>query len=254
MAAAGALFFNHQGLEVGWQRRQHLFLAVDESRSIVACDFEIVAVRDRVCRAGLDAIAAENTTRIVDVVNACVTLSAADTALFRIFCSFDVDAIRWAGRRTKETGHTLLKLIFVALQYMHAAKAFFKNSRTFWIYFRHGWLEHLLEGDAHTLGHGGRVVQNFVNQCHFRVLLPAHPVSQIPIAPPGRIIPAGSTGFEFRHIFFAAELDAKPVESIFVEAFYAFENPARLIDDEQSRHVVNSIGATHTIPVLFQIQ
>src|SRR5215471_19925650 len=70
-------------------RGQHIFLTVDQSRGVVAGLLEAVAVGNGVGRTRLDAVPAENAAVIVDVVNAGVTLSAADSHLVGILGGFD---------------------------------------------------------------------------------------------------------------------------------------------------------------------
>src|SRR5438552_18797094 len=73
-----------------------------------------MTVRDGIGRARFHAIAAENTARIIDVVHAGVTLARGNPVRTHIFSGFDINAIRWAGRRAEETTHTLLQTLLVA--------------------------------------------------------------------------------------------------------------------------------------------
>ena len=82
-----------------------------------------MAVRDGVGGAGLDAIAAEDAARVIDVVDLGVALAGGDALRFGILGGFDVDAIRWACGGAQETADALFEAVFVALQDVNAAIA-----------------------------------------------------------------------------------------------------------------------------------
>jgi hypothetical protein len=61
------------GLE--WRGIQELFFAEDQRVDVVGCQLEAVTVSDCVGGTRFDAVAAENTTRVVDIVHAGVALA-----------------------------------------------------------------------------------------------------------------------------------------------------------------------------------
>jgi len=100
---------------------EQLFFAIHQGIDVVRGEFESMAVRDGVGRAGLHAIAAENTARVVDVVNAGVTFAGGNTIRIRIFRGFDVNAIRRTRRRAQEAANAFFQAAFVAMQDVNAA-------------------------------------------------------------------------------------------------------------------------------------
>src|SRR4051812_6392246 len=153
------------GSHVCWPGGQHLLLAINEIGSIERSQFESVAMRDRVRRACLDAVSAENTAVVIDVVDSGVAFRAADPVLRSVFGGLDVNAVGGAGCRAQETGDTLLQPIFVALQHVRAAVARLnpgapQRAFAIRIILHNRGLEHLHEGDAHALGDGGNVLQD----------------------------------------------------------------------------------------------
>ena len=124
-----------------------------------------MSVRDRVRRTGLDTISAEDAAVVVDVVDLRVTLGAGDARLACIVRRLDVNAVRWAGRRTQEAGNALFQAILIALQHMGAAETVLKvraaiRSRAVRIVLYLGRLEHFAEGDRHSLGDTGNVAHD----------------------------------------------------------------------------------------------
>src|SRR6266481_7770677 len=100
----GGFFFHHRGMGAGRNGGQQAILAIDQRRSIVAGDLEVVPVRDGVGGAGFDAISAKDTAVVVDVVDLGVALAAADAGLAGVLCSLDVNAIGWTGRGAEKAG------------------------------------------------------------------------------------------------------------------------------------------------------
>jgi hypothetical protein len=145
---------------------QHLLLAVDQVAGVKAREFEAMAVGDGIRGTSLDAIAAENTSVVVDVVNLGIALRPTHPMLGGILRRLDVNAVRGTGRRAQEAGYTLFQSILIALQNVHAAETFLelgapKRSGPIGIVLYLRGLEHLHEGDAHTLGDGGNVLQDW---------------------------------------------------------------------------------------------
>ena len=87
---------------------QHSLFAINQCGSVVAGDFEAVAVGDGVGGTGFDAKAAEDAAVVIDVINLSVALAAADAELLGIFRRFDINAIGGAGGRAQETGDAFL--------------------------------------------------------------------------------------------------------------------------------------------------
>jgi hypothetical protein len=144
---------------------QHLFFAVDQVAGVKAGDFEAVPVSDCIRGTGLDAVSAENTSVVVDVINLSVTLRSADPMLGGILRRLDINAVRGTGRRTKETGDAFFQAVLIALQDVHTAKTLLKlgateRSRPVGIILHLRGLEHLHESDAHPLGDRGNVFQD----------------------------------------------------------------------------------------------
>src|SRR6266404_6862057 len=146
-------------------RRQHLFFAVDQIARIETRQLESMAMRNRIGRTSFHTIPTKYTSIIVDVVDAGVAFGARDSFFGGVFRSFYVDAIRGTGGGAEETGYTLFQSVFVALQNVHAAKAFlklcaFQRAGTVGIVLDDGWLKHLLQGDGHPLGDGADVFEH----------------------------------------------------------------------------------------------
>src|SRR5208337_588060 len=150
------------GSHVRRSRRQHLLFAVNQITGIETCQLKSMAVRNRIRRTSLYAIAAKYASIVVDVVDMSVAFGARNPFLGGVFRGFYVDAIGGAGGGTEETGHTLFQSVFVTLQHMHAAKAFlklraFQGAGPVGIVLDDGGLKHLLEGDGHPLSDGSDV-------------------------------------------------------------------------------------------------
>jgi len=150
---------------VCWPGGQHHLLAVDQIGSVESCQLKSVAMGDRVGRAGLDTISAENTAVIVDVIDLGVTLGATDAILRRILGRFNVDAVGRARSCAQKASHALLQSVFVALQHVRATETCLNSgsaqgSFPIRIVLHGRGLEHLHERDAHSLGDGGDIFQN----------------------------------------------------------------------------------------------
>src|SRR5258708_1483959 len=85
--------------DVGDLFGQQVLFPINQIARVKRCQFKSMAVGDGVCRAGFDAVAAENATVVVDVVNFGVTLGAADAVFFGVLGGFNVNAIRRTSRR-----------------------------------------------------------------------------------------------------------------------------------------------------------
>src|SRR5258708_33824717 len=122
-------------------------------------------MRDCVIRASFYTIPAENTSIVIYVVDAGVTLSAADPVLGCVIRGFNVDAVGRARSGAKEAGHTLLQSIFVALEHVGPTETGLdarpaKRTLAIGVVLDGGGLEHLHEGDAHAFGDGSDILKN----------------------------------------------------------------------------------------------
>src|ERR1700722_10131445 len=164
----GFSFPNHRWFGPRWNGSEHVLFGVDERRRVVARHFEAMPMSDGVGRTGFDAIPAENTAVIVDVINLRVTLAAADTHLIGVLGGFDIDAVGRARSRAKETGHAFFKTVLVTLQHVNSAKTLLQFRRLIRIIFRHGGRHHLLHRDSHAFGYSRRRAEYFTDDiCHF---------------------------------------------------------------------------------------
>src|SRR5581483_10629069 len=148
--------------------REHVFLAVNQSRRVVAGGLKTVAVRNGVGGTSLHAVAAEDAARIIDVVNLGVALAAADAQSVGVFRGFDVDAIGRAGGGAEEARHALFEAIFIALQHMRAAIALLEFGRRVRVVLGDGGIHHLAQGDRHALGDGGGGLEDVGNFGHWK--------------------------------------------------------------------------------------
>lgn len=118
-------------------------------------------MRDCVRGASLDAVAAKDAARIINIVNSCVALAGRDSLGFRIFRSLDVDAIRGARSGAKKAGNAFLQSVFVALKDVYAAIARLDGRRDLWEPFGGRLPEHGSEGDAETLEERHKCLADF---------------------------------------------------------------------------------------------
>ena len=70
-----------------------MFFAVNQVAGVKARDFEAVPVGDRIGRASLDAVSAEYTSIVVDVINLGVAFRSAHPLLGRVLRRLDVNAV-----------------------------------------------------------------------------------------------------------------------------------------------------------------
>jgi hypothetical protein len=153
------------GSHMCWPGRQHLLLAHNQVRRAKCRQFKAVAVRNRVCGTRFHAVSAENAAVVVDVVNLGVALGAADAVFRRVLGRLDVNAVGRTIGRAKEAGYTLFQAIFVALQYVRSAVSGLnprsaERTLAVGIVLNDRGLEHLREGDAHTLGNRRDILQH----------------------------------------------------------------------------------------------
>ena len=147
------------------RRDEQVFLAHNQVGCVEGGKFKTVAVRNGIGGACLDTVTAEDAAVVVDVVDLGIALGTGDAVLCRVVGGLDIDTVRRAGRCTKEAGNALFQAIFIALELVLAAEALLKLSPshgtfTVGIILDFGRLEHLLKGDAHSLGNGGCVADD----------------------------------------------------------------------------------------------
>ena len=144
-------------------RFKKLFLAINEGVYIVRGELDAVAVGDGVGGAGLNAIAAEDAARIVDVVHLGVALAGGDSLRFGVFGGFDIDAIGRTRGSTQEAAHALLKSVLVALKNMDAAITRLHTGWNVRIALRGGLPEHRPQRDAEAFEQGDEGFTDFPN-------------------------------------------------------------------------------------------
>jgi hypothetical protein len=146
---------------------EKFFFAVDQGINVVGGEFESVPVCNRVRGAGFHAVPAENTARIIYVVNAGIALTRGDPVRVCVFRGFDVNAIGGASCGTEETAYALLQARFVAMQHMNPAVA---RLEVYWfegIILRDRFTKHITKGHAESLNQGGKRLANFTQDgCH----------------------------------------------------------------------------------------
>ena len=107
-----------------------------------------MTVRDGIGRAGLHTIAAKNTARIIDVVDASVTLTGGNPLRVGVFRGLDVDTTRGAGCRAQETADALFQTAFIPMENVDSAVTRLEMNGFFGIIFRDGFPHHVAESHA----------------------------------------------------------------------------------------------------------
>src|SRR6266849_3221464 len=118
-------------------------------------------MRDRVRRARLHAVPAENAARIIDVIHAGIALARRNPLGVGVLRGFDIDTIRGAGRRAQEAAHALLQTTLVAMRHVNAAITRLKIHRLVRIVLRHRLPEDVSEGDTESLRERAERLGNF---------------------------------------------------------------------------------------------
>jgi len=146
---------------------EKLFFAVDQGIDVVSGEFKTVPVGNRIRRARLDAVTTENTTRIIDIVNAGVALSGRDPAGIGVFSGFNINAICGTGSGTQKASNALLEAGFVAVQHVNPAIARLKVDWFEGIILRNRFTKHISESYAESLNQCDEGLANFSqNGCH----------------------------------------------------------------------------------------
>src|ERR1700674_5954645 len=97
-----------------------------------------MAVGDSVSGASFHAIPAEDTTRIVDIVDAGITAAGRNTGCAGILCGFDINAMRRACGRTQKAANAFLQAVFITLEDMNSPITRLKMHRLVRIVLRGG--------------------------------------------------------------------------------------------------------------------
>ena len=122
-----------------------------------------MTVRDRIGRAGLDAIAAENAARIIDIVNACVPLACRNAIRVGILSRLDINAIRRTRGGAQKAADALLQPIFIAMQNVNSAVAWLKMNRFVRVVLGDRLPKHILKGHAEALRQRRECFGDFAN-------------------------------------------------------------------------------------------
>jgi hypothetical protein len=130
---------------------EQLVFAIDQGIDVVRGELKPVPVGDRIGRACLDAITAENTARIIDVVHARITFARRNAFRIRIFSGLYINAICRARRRTQEAPYALFQAAFVAVQHVNPTIARLKMHRLVRIILGDRLPKDISEGHAESL-------------------------------------------------------------------------------------------------------
>ena len=138
------------------------FLAIDHGINIVGGELESVAVRDRVGRAGFDAVSAEDAPRIIDIVDAGVAFACRDALCFGIVGGFDIDTPGRTSRGTEKAANAFFETVFVTLQNVDTAIASLKMYGLLGIIFGGRLSPKVAKRDTEAFGQGRDRAANFL--------------------------------------------------------------------------------------------
>lgn len=130
---------------------KELFLAINQSINIVGSQLDIVTMSDCVSGAGFHAVAAEDTTRIINIVNFGITLTSRYAILFGIVASLDVNTICRTSGGAQKTSHAFFETVFVALENMDPAIPGLNTRRHIGVGFGGWFAEHGPQGHTESL-------------------------------------------------------------------------------------------------------
>src|SRR5215831_12153040 len=83
------------GSHMCWPGGQHHLLAVHQIGRAEGRQFKSVAVCDRISRAGLNTVSAEDATVVVDVIDLGVAFGATDAVFGGVLGRFNINAVGW---------------------------------------------------------------------------------------------------------------------------------------------------------------
>ena len=107
-----------------------------------------MTVRNGIGGTRFDAIAAKNTARIIDIVDASVAFAGGNSLHIRVFRGLDVYTARRAGCRTQEAANALFQSVFITVENVDAAVTWLEMDGFFGIILRDGFPQHIAEGHA----------------------------------------------------------------------------------------------------------
>src|SRR5437763_10986914 len=124
-----------------------------------------MSMRNRIGRTCFHTIPAKDTSIVVNVINLGVALRPRNAVLCGVLVRLDVNTVRRTCRGTQKTGYAFLQPVLVALQHVLAAKALLKlrtlqRTRAIRIILHDGGLEHLFQGDTHSLSDRANVLDD----------------------------------------------------------------------------------------------
>jgi hypothetical protein len=137
-------------------RDQEVVLGLEEIGPIIYRDLEVVTVRDRVLRAGLDTEPAEYASTVIDVVDLRESLIATDAIGIRtgIRFSLDIDTVRGARGSAQIARYTLLFSSLVYVKQVLAAITRLNRNRNIRVLNRPLLARDLGECPFHSLDYG----------------------------------------------------------------------------------------------------
>jgi hypothetical protein len=125
---------------------EQLFLAIDHGIDVGRGELKSMAVGDGISGTGFHAIAAEDATRVINIVYAGVPLTRGDSLCVRVFRSFDVDTTSGAGGGAQETADTLFQSVFISMEDVNAPITRLEMDGFFGVIFGDRFPQHVAEG------------------------------------------------------------------------------------------------------------
>ena len=140
-----------------------MLFAVNQGVDVGRCEFDVVTVRDCISRTSLDAIAAKNASRIINVIDLGIAIACRNAIRVSVFRRFNVNTICWAGGGAEEATHAFFKAIFIALQHVDSAITWLNTRRDVWIRLRRRLTEHRAQSHAEPLIQGYKCFTDFLH-------------------------------------------------------------------------------------------
>ncbi len=149
-------------------RFQELLFAENQCVDVVGREFDAVAVRNCVSGARFDAISAENTARVIYVVDLRIAFTGRNALRVCIFRGFDVNAICRARGGAKKAADTFFEPVLIALKDVNAPIARLNCWWSVGETFSGGLLKHRPERDAEALNERDKCFASFLNDVWHR--------------------------------------------------------------------------------------
>ena len=121
---------------------EELLFAENQGVDIGRREFDVVTVRDCVSWTSLDAIAAKNTSRIINIIGLGIAIAGGNAIRVGVFRRFYVNAICRTSRGAEKTTHAFFKAILIALQHMDSPITWLNARRDVRIRFRRRLTKH----------------------------------------------------------------------------------------------------------------